>query len=80
MSVARVIEISATSPESFEDAIQRGIDRATKTLRQVRGAWVKEHRVEVESQKIIAYQVNMLVTFALEDTDRPWEDDESELP
>jgi flavin-binding protein dodecin len=80
MSVARVIEISATSPESFEDAIQRGIDRVTKTLRQVRGAWVKEHRVEVAAQKIVAYQVNMLVTFALEDTDRPWEEDEPDLP
>jgi flavin-binding protein dodecin len=65
-SVARVTEISARSSKSFEDAIRVGIERATKTLRHVEGAWVKEHRVEVSDGKIVGYQVNMLVTFVLE--------------
>lgn len=66
MSVARVTEISSTSPESFEHAIQQGIARAAKTLRQVKSAWIKEQRVEVQEGRITAYQVNMLVTFVLE--------------
>ena len=66
MSVARITEISATSNESFEAAIREGIQRATQTLRNVQGAWVKEHRVLVESDRITSYQVNMLVTFVLE--------------
>ena len=64
--VARVTEISARSDKSFEDAIRVGIDRATKTLRNVEGAWVKEQRLEVNGGKIAAYQVNLLVTFVLE--------------
>ena len=67
MAVARITEISATSPKGFEDAIAQGIARATKTLRHVKGAWVKEQRVEVEEDRIIEYQVNLLVTFVLED-------------
>ena len=67
MSVARVSELSVSSNKSFEDAIQQGIDRATKTLRNVRSAWVKEQEVEVEGDRITAYKVNMLVTFVLED-------------
>jgi flavin-binding protein dodecin len=68
MSVARVIEMSATSTHSFEDAIQQGIARATRTLRHVTSAWIKEQRVEVRDGRIAGYQVNMLVTFVLEDT------------
>lgn len=68
MTVARITEISARSNQSFEDAIQQGIARATKTLRNVRSAWIKEQRIEVENGRITAYQVNMLVTFVLEDT------------
>ena len=68
MAVARVIELSSTSARSFEDAIQQGIDRATKTLRQVTSAWIKEQRVELRDGKVVGYQVNMLVTFVLEDT------------
>ena len=68
MSVARVTELSARSSKSFEDAVQEGIARATKTLRNVEGAWIKEHRVEVQNGKIVGYQVNMLVTFVLDDT------------
>ena len=67
MAVARVTEISSTSPKGFEDAIARGIARATKTLRNVKSAWVKEQRVEVESDRISEYQVNLLVTFVLDD-------------
>jgi flavin-binding protein dodecin len=67
MAVARVTEISSTSPTSFDDAIHQGIARATKTLRNVRGAWVKEQRVEVKDDKIAEYQVNLMVTFVLDD-------------
>jgi flavin-binding protein dodecin len=67
MTVARVTEISATSPKSFEDAINQGIARATKTLRNVTSAWVKEQRVDVENNRISQYQVNLLVTFVLDD-------------
>jgi dodecin len=67
MSVARVTEISATSTKSFEDAVARGIARATETLRGVSGAWVKEHKVAVRDNKIVTWQVNMMVTFVLED-------------
>ncbi|MEZ5912386.1 MAG: dodecin family protein [Paracoccaceae bacterium] len=65
MSIARVTEISATSSTSFEDAVNSGIARATKTLRGVSGAWVKEHKVSVKKDKIVSYQVNMMVTFVL---------------
>jgi dodecin len=67
MSVAKVSEISSTSSQSFEDAIQKGITRASKTLRNVRSAWVKEQHVRVENGRPAEYQVNMMVTFVLED-------------
>lgn len=67
MSVARVTELSCTSNESFDDAVRQGIERATKTLRGVRGAWVKELRVAVGSGSALEYQANILVTFVLED-------------
>lgn len=68
MSVAKVEEISAISSKSFEDAIQLGIARATKTLRGVKGAWVKEQYIKLDdSGKVTEYQVNMKVTFVLED-------------
>jgi len=67
MAIARVTEISSTSPKSFEDAIQQGIARATKTLRNVKGAWIKEQRVDVDGDRIVQYQVNLMVTFVLED-------------
>lgn len=66
MSVARVSEISATSTDSFEDAIQQGIVRASQTLRNVKSAWIKEQSVTVTNDTITSYQVNMLVTFVLE--------------
>ena len=67
MSVARVTELSCTSTSSFEDAIRDGIERANKTLRQVRSAWVKEQRVIVGRDGSIEFQANILVTFVLED-------------
>lgn len=68
MSVAKVSEISATSSKSFEDAIQQGLARAGKTLRNVRGAWVKEQHVRSDAAgRITEYQVNMMVTFVLDD-------------
>jgi flavin-binding protein dodecin len=66
MSVARVTEISSTSEQSFEDAIRQGLDRATKTLRNVTSAWIKEQRVSLENGKVARYQVNMQITFVLE--------------
>jgi flavin-binding protein dodecin len=66
MSVARVTEISSTSNKSFEDAIQQGIARATKTVRQIRSAWIKEQEVQVENDQIVSYKVNLMVTFVLE--------------
>ena len=67
MSIARITEISSTSEKSFEDAIQSGVARATKTLRNVRSAWIKEQRVDIRDGNIAEYQVNMMVTFILDD-------------
>ena len=68
MAVARVTEISSTSPRSFEDAVQQGVARACKTLRNVRGAWIKEQHVRCDGNgKINEYQINMMVTFVLDD-------------
>ena len=67
MSVAKVSEISATSSKSFEDAMQQGIARASKTLRNVRAAWIKEQHVRGDSGRIVEYQDNMMVTFVLDD-------------
>ncbi|HUF08473.1 MAG TPA: dodecin family protein [Rhodothermales bacterium] len=66
-TIARVTEISARSDKSFDDAVATGIDRANKTLRNITSAWVKEMRCDVEKGKISNYQVNLLVTFVLED-------------
>lgn len=66
-TVARVTEISARSDRSFEDAIKLGISRAAKTLRNVTSAWVKEERVEVKNGKITGFQVNLLITFVLDE-------------
>jgi len=67
MSVARVTEITASSIKSFEDAIQVGVDRASKTLENVQGAWIKEQKVVVQNNKIVEYRVTMKVTFILKD-------------
>lgn len=67
MSIARVTEITSTSTKSFEDAIQKGVARATETLRNVKSAWIKEQQVRVAGDGSISeYQVNMMVTFVLD--------------
>ena len=67
MSVAKVTELSSTSTKSFEDAINMGLERANKTIRNVRSAWIKEQQVRLDKGKIIEFQVNMMITFVLED-------------
>ncbi|MBA3626934.1 MAG: dodecin domain-containing protein [Chloroflexi bacterium] len=67
MSVARNTEISATSSQSFEDAIKQGLARATSTLRNVKGAWIKEQEVSLSGDQISEYKVVMVVTFVLDD-------------
>jgi len=70
MSIARITEISSTSTKSFEDAIQSAVTRATKTLRNVRGAWVKEQQIKIDDGKIVEYQVNLMITFVLDEDDQ----------
>jgi hypothetical protein len=65
MSVAKVIEISATSTKSFEDAVMQGVTRASDTLSSVKGAWIKDQKVVIKDGKIAEYRVNMKVTFVL---------------
>jgi flavin-binding protein dodecin len=67
MSVARVTELSATSETSFEDAINEAVGRATKTLRGVEGAWVKDMNVSIEDGNIKGYRVNLEITFMLDE-------------
>jgi dodecin len=67
MSVATVTEISAISEKGFEDAVQQGIARATKTLRNVEGAWIKDQNVMIEDGNIKGYKVNLEVTFVLDE-------------
>ena len=66
MSVARVTEVISSSKKSFDDAIDEGVDRACKTLKNVTGAWVQDQKVVVEDGKIVEYRVNLKVTFVLE--------------
>lgn len=67
MSVARVTEIIAASPTSFEDAIQIGVARANKTLQNVKSAWIEDQKVAIENGKITEYRVALKVTFVLKD-------------
>jgi dodecin len=67
MAIARVTEISATSTTGFDDAIQQGVARATKTLRNVKSAWIKDQRVEISGDRVTEYQVNLMITFVLDD-------------
>ena len=68
MSVAKITEISASSKKSFEDAIDKGIKRASKTLENVSGAWIQEMKVDVKDGSVTQYRVNMKVTFVLKDS------------
>ncbi|MDX1431101.1 MAG: dodecin family protein [Gammaproteobacteria bacterium] len=67
MSVAKVTEITAASPKSFEDAIQSGLERASKTIHGIQSAWVNEQRVVVKDNKVDEFRVNMRLTFVLDD-------------
>ncbi len=67
MSVAKVVEVFASSQTSFEDAIVQGVARATESLDNVRGAWINEQKVDIEKGKIVRYRVSMKVTFVLND-------------
>lgn len=67
MSVARITEIKSASKISFEDAVCSGVERASKTLKNVKGAWVSSQEVSVENGKVVDYRVLLKVTFILED-------------
>ena len=67
MSVAKVTEIIASSPKSFEDAVDQGVERASKTLQNISSAWVKDQNVLVENGKVTEYRVVLKVTFVLKD-------------
>ena len=67
MSVAKVTEITATSTKSFDDAVRAGIKRASKTLKNIKGVWIKGLKVDVDNNRITDYRVDMKVTFVLED-------------
>jgi flavin-binding protein dodecin len=67
MSVARITTLSANSPTSFEAAVKEGVERASKTLRGVSGAWVKDQKVEIKDGSVVAWHVVLEVTFVLED-------------
>ena len=71
MTVARVTEMSAVSDQSFEDAVNMAIKRATSTLRNVEGAWVKDQNVLIENNNITGYKVNLAITFVLEEGEQP---------
>ena len=71
MPVARVTEMSATSDQSFEDAINQAVNRATSTLRNVESAWVKDQNVLIENNNITGYKVNLAITFVLEEGEQP---------
>lgn len=66
MSVAKVIEVTATSTESFDDAVLAGIEKSSETIRDIKGAWVSEQKVDVQDGKITAYRVTLRITFVLE--------------
>lgn len=67
MSVAKVIEISAASKDSFEDAIRSGVSRAQESVRGIEGAWVKEQKAVVENGEVSEFRVDLAVTFLLDE-------------
>lgn len=66
MSIAKVIEVSAESKKSFEDAVKEGIKTAAKTVHGIKSAWVKEQQVVVDKGEVVKYRVDMKVTFVLD--------------
>ncbi len=69
MSVAKNIEITSSSSVSFEDAMKQGIERAARTIDNIRGAWIKEQKVDIQDGKILEYRVMMIVTFVLSENE-----------
>ncbi len=69
MSIAKNIELTATSTTSFDDAVKQGIARASKTIKNIKGAWVKEQKVTVKDGNVTEYCVMMIVTFVLDDSE-----------
>ena len=69
MAVAKVIELTSSSPKSFEDALGQGIARASKTVENIKGAWVQEQSVTIEDGKIKEYRTNLKITFVLNEMD-----------
>ncbi|MFK8016752.1 MAG: dodecin family protein [Gammaproteobacteria bacterium] len=67
MSVARVTEITSSSNKGFEDAVKKGVERASKTLDNITGAWVESQKAVVENGKVTEFRVNLKVTFVLKD-------------
>jgi dodecin len=67
MSIAKVTEVTSSSTKSFEDAVDEGIRRAGKTLKNIRSAWIKDQEVSVEGDKVVEYKVTLKITFVLED-------------
>ena len=67
MTIARVTEVTASSKKSFEDAVERGVARADKTLKSVKGAWVKDQEVSIKDGKVTEFRVKMKITFVLEE-------------
>ena len=66
MSVAKVVEITSSSKTSFEDAIAKGIARANKTIKNIKGAWIQDQKVDIEKGKVTAYRVTLKLTFVLD--------------
>lgn len=66
MSVAKIVEVSASSPTSFEDAVRAGVEKASESLRNIKGAWVSEEKVDVEDGKVVAFRVTLRISFVLE--------------
>lgn len=77
MSVAKNIEISSTSTKSFEDAVNRGIQRASRTIKNIRGAWIKEQKIEIEGGNITEYHVAMILTFVLDEGESVGDDEKN---
>lgn len=66
MTVAKVIEISAESNQSFEDAVNQAIAKASQSVHNIKSAWIKEQQVKIENNKVVAYRVDLKVTFVLD--------------
>jgi len=67
MSVAKIIEVTSESETSFEDAVRKGLQRASQSVKNIEGAWIKEQKIRIRDNKIVGFRVDMKVTFVLEE-------------